>query len=73
MVLLTWPINRFRVHTLNKVDQFIMAYGGLRGAVAFALVLVVNEDVIPTKRMLVTTTIAVIYFTVFVQVSMTNT
>ncbi|KAL1428904.1 hypothetical protein MTO96_016656 [Rhipicephalus appendiculatus] len=67
VVLLTWPINRFRVHTLNKVDQFIMAYGGLRGAVAFALVLVVNEDVIPTKKMLVTTTIAVIYFTVFVQ------
>lgn len=67
VILLTWPINRFRVHTLNKVDQFIMAYGGLRGAVAFALVLVVNEDVIPTKKMLVTTTIAVIYFTVFVQ------
>lgn len=67
VMLLTWPINRFRVHTLNKVDQFIMAYGGLRGAVAFALVLVVNEDVIPTKKMLVTTTIAVVYFTVFVQ------
>lgn len=67
VVLLTWPINRFRVHALNKVDQFIMAYGGLRGAVAFALVLVVNEEVIPTKKMLVTTTIAVIYFTVFVQ------
>ncbi|XP_064466459.1 sodium/hydrogen exchanger 3-like [Ornithodoros turicata] len=67
VVILTWPINHFRVHTLNKVDQFIMAYGGLRGAVAFALVLVVNEDVIPTKKMLVTTTIAVIYFTVFVQ------
>lgn len=67
VVILTWPINHFRVHALNKVDQFIMAYGGLRGAVAFALVQVVNEDVIPTKRMLVTTTIAVIYFTVFVQ------
>lgn len=67
VVLLTWPINHLRVHTLNKVDQFIMAYGGLRGAVAFALVLVVNEDVIPTKKMLVTTTIAVVYFTVFVQ------
>lgn len=44
-----------------------MSYGGLRGAVAFALVLVVNEQVIPTKKMMVTTIIAIVYFTVFLQ------
>ena len=44
-----------------------MSYGGLRGAVAFALVLVVNENIIPTKKMMVTTIIAIVYFTVFLQ------
>lgn len=44
-----------------------MSYGGLRGAVAFALVLLINEDLVPQKNMFVTTTIAVIYFTVFLQ------
>lgn len=40
---------------------------GLRGAVAFALVLLVSTDHIPLQPMFVTTTIAVIYFTVFLQ------
>lgn len=44
-----------------------MSYGGLRGAVAFALVLLVDERVVKHKNMYVTTTIAVIYFTVFLQ------
>lgn len=44
-----------------------MSYGGLRGAVAFALVLLVSTDHIPLQPMFVTTTIAVIYFTVFLQ------
>lgn len=44
-----------------------MSYGGLRGAVAFALVLLIDERIVPQKNMFVTTTIAVIYFTVFVQ------
>ncbi|XP_028968766.1 Na(+)/H(+) exchanger beta [Galendromus occidentalis] len=67
VIMFTWPLNRYRLHKLTKVDQFIMSYGGLRGAVAFALVLVVDEEIIPQKRMFVTTTIAVIYFTVFCQ------
>lgn len=44
-----------------------MAYGGLRGAVAFALVLVVDERIVHAKRMMVTTVIALVYFTVFLQ------
>ncbi|XP_076336569.1 putative Na(+)/H(+) antiporter nhx-9 isoform X2 [Tachypleus tridentatus] len=67
VVIQTWFLNYFRLHKVNKVEQFIMAYGGLRGAVAFALVLVVSEDRIPSKKMMVTTIIAVVYFTVFLQ------
>ena len=59
--------NRFRLHKLSGIEQFIMSYGGLRGAVAFALVLVINENVIPTKKMMITTVIALVYFTVFLQ------
>lgn len=44
----------------------MMSNEGLRGAVAFALVLLINERV-EYHRMFVTTTIAVIYFTVFGQ------
>lgn len=67
VILITAAANKFRLHRLNKVEQFIMSYGGLRGAVAFALVLVISEQIIPTKKMMVTTIIAVVYFTVFLQ------
>lgn len=67
IIVLTAMANRFRLHKLSRVDQFVMSYGGLRGAVAFALVLLIDERVVPQKDMFVTTTIAVIYFTVFLQ------
>ncbi|XP_060667029.1 sodium/hydrogen exchanger 3 isoform X11 [Drosophila nasuta] len=67
VILLSAIANRFRLHKLSRVDQFVMSYGGLRGAVAFALVLLVDERVVKHKNMFVTTTIAVIYFTVFLQ------
>lgn len=44
-----------------------MSYGGLRGAVAFALVLLIDDKIVPLQPMFMTTTIAVIYFTVFFQ------
>ncbi|KAL0822389.1 hypothetical protein ABMA28_004476 [Loxostege sticticalis] len=59
--------NKFRLHKLNKVEKFVMSYGGLRGAVAFALVLLIDPEVVKLQPMFVTTTIAVIYFTVFIQ------
>ncbi|GFQ71563.1 hypothetical protein TNCT_655841 [Trichonephila clavata] len=67
VVVLSFFLNKFRLHRLNAVEQFIMSYGGLRGAVAFALALIIDKRVIPSKDMMVTTTIAVVYFTVFVQ------
>lgn len=67
VAILTAVANQFRLHKLSTVDQFVMSYGGLRGAVAFALVLLINKDHVPLQPMFVTTTIAVIYFTVFIQ------
>ncbi|XP_053677726.1 sodium/hydrogen exchanger 3 [Anopheles nili] len=67
VLILSALANRFRIHKLTKVDQFVMSYGGLRGAVAFALVLLVDMDHIPLQPMFLTTTIAVVYFTVFLQ------
>lgn len=69
MILLTAVANRFRLQQLNKVEKFVMSYGGLRGAVAFALVLLIDKKRIKLQPMFVSTTIAVIYFTVFFQVS----
>ena len=45
VILLTAIANQFRLHKLSKVDQFVMMYGGLRGAVAFALVLTIDPKV----------------------------
>uniref|UniRef100_A0A182Q8W0 Sodium/hydrogen exchanger n=1 Tax=Anopheles farauti TaxID=69004 RepID=A0A182Q8W0_9DIPT len=67
VLILSALANRFRIHKLTKVDQFVMSYGGLRGAVAFALVLLVEVEHIPLQPMFLTTTIAVVYFTVFLQ------
>ncbi|CAL4060124.1 unnamed protein product, partial [Meganyctiphanes norvegica] len=66
-VILSAVCNRFRVKKIQFVDKFVMSYGGLRGAVAFALVLTINKDHIPLQPMFVTATIAMVYFTVFVQ------
>ncbi|XP_026481196.1 sodium/hydrogen exchanger 3-like isoform X2 [Ctenocephalides felis] len=67
VVILTALANRFRLHKLNRVEKFVMSYGGLRGAVAFALVLLIDPRHVKLQPMFVTTTIAVIYFTVFLQ------
>jgi NhaP-type Na+/H+ or K+/H+ antiporter len=48
------------------VDQFVMSYGGLRGAIAYGLVESLPES--PTKGTFLTASIAIILFTVFVQV-----
>ena len=45
-----------------------MSYGGIRGAVAFALALILDENKIARKKEFVTATIFVVFFTVFFQV-----
>lgn len=61
-------LNMFRKDKINKVDQFVMAYGGLRGAIAFALVSSISPVHVPTKKTMVCACIVVILFTSFVQV-----
>ncbi|XP_053467306.1 sodium/hydrogen exchanger 1 [Ictalurus furcatus] len=64
---LTFVINKFRIVKLTTKDQFIIAYGGLRGAIAFSLVYLLDENQFPMKNMFLTAIITVIFFTVFVQ------
>ena len=68
---LTWIANKHRVKIINLQEQFIMAYGGLRGAVGFSLVEMISKNDVSdgTRRLFVTTTLVVVTFTIFFQVS----
>jgi sodium/hydrogen exchanger-like protein 3 len=59
--------NFWRFKQLTLKDKLIMSYGGIRGAVAFALALILDEKIIPTKKEFITATTAVVFFTVFFQ------
>uniref|UniRef100_A0A6D2WCS5 Sodium/hydrogen exchanger n=1 Tax=Takifugu rubripes TaxID=31033 RepID=A0A6D2WCS5_TAKRU len=63
----TWVLNRFRLIPLDKIDQVVMSYGGLRGAVAFALVVLLDGTQVKAKDYFVATTIVVVFFTVMFQ------
>ncbi|XP_043201773.1 sodium/hydrogen exchanger 2-like isoform X2 [Amphibalanus amphitrite] len=67
--LLCWMANFRRLRRIGKKEQFIMAYGGLRGAVGFSLVVMLRDSQIDpmTVRIFVTTTLFIILFTVFIQ------
>ncbi|KAF7638104.1 Sodium/hydrogen exchanger [Meloidogyne graminicola] len=65
--VLTSLVNKKRLQKIGIVDQFIMGYGGIRGAVCYGLVMSLNQELICCKNMLASTTIIVIVFTVFVQ------
>ena len=58
----------FRNNRLSFMDQFIMAYGGIRGGIAFALAASMDAKVFPQKKLFMTSTIFVIYYTIFVMV-----
>lgn len=66
VLVLTQIINPFRTIPFNLKDQFGLAYGGLRGAISFALAFTL-PDTIGRKQLFVTATIAIILFTVFMQ------
>ncbi|XP_076856454.1 sodium/hydrogen exchanger 5 isoform X4 [Brachyhypopomus gauderio] len=63
----TWILNKFRLVPLEKIDQVMMSYGGLRGAVAFALVVLLDGKQVKAKDYFVATTIVVVFFTVMFQ------
>ncbi|KAM3934029.1 sodium/hydrogen exchanger 2-like [Leptodactylus fuscus] len=66
--ILTLISNQFRTIQLTPKDQFIIAYGGLRGAICFSLVfLLPDSPVFPRKKLFITAVIVVIFFTVFIQ------
>ncbi|CAG03374.1 unnamed protein product [Tetraodon nigroviridis] len=67
VVGLTYIINKFRIVKLTTKDQFIIAYGGLRGAIAFSLGFLLKSEHFPMREMFLTAIITVIFFTVFVQ------
>lgn len=67
ILVLTQIINPFRTIPFNFKDQFGLTYGGLRGAVSFALAFTLPES-IGRKKLFITGTIVVIIFTVLIQV-----
>ncbi|XP_028316929.1 sodium/hydrogen exchanger 3 isoform X2 [Gouania willdenowi] len=64
---LTWILNKFRLVPLEFIDQVIMSYGGLRGAVAYGLATMLDENKIKEKNLMISTTLIVVYFTVIFQ------
>ncbi|XP_061885525.1 sodium/hydrogen exchanger 3-like isoform X3 [Entelurus aequoreus] len=64
---LTWIMNKFRLVPLEVIDQIIMSYGGLRGAVAYGLAVMLDDNKIKEKNLMVSTTLIVVYFTVILQ------
>ncbi|VBB27254.1 unnamed protein product [Acanthocheilonema viteae] len=65
---LTYVLNIHRVQKIDLVDQFIMSYGGIRGAVCYGLVMSLDPSAVKAKNMFASCTVVVILFTVFVQV-----
>uniref|UniRef100_A0A9J7YXY0 Sodium/hydrogen exchanger n=1 Tax=Cyprinus carpio carpio TaxID=630221 RepID=A0A9J7YXY0_CYPCA len=65
--LLTWMLNKFRLVPIEVIDQVVMSYGGLRGAVAYGLAAMLDKDKIPEKNLIISTTLIVVYFTVILQ------
>ncbi|TRZ16086.1 hypothetical protein HGM15179_011018 [Zosterops borbonicus] len=59
--------NKFRTYPFTFKDQVIISYSGLRGASSFSLAFLLPVNLFPRKKLFITATIVVIYFTVFIQ------
>lgn len=62
-------VNSRRVRRISFFEKFIMAYGGLRGAVCFSLSHMLRSNIVRPRELFLTTTLAVVIFTVFLQVT----
>lgn len=69
--MFTWFLNKFRLVPIEVIDQVVMSYGGLRGAVAYGLAAMLDKEKIPEKNLMISTTLIVVYFTVIIQVKNT--
>ena len=56
-----------RMKKIDLREQFIMAYGGLRGGVGFSLVKSISKEVLPMADTLVTTVLMLVMATVWIQ------
>ena len=66
--LLSFFLNLFSIKKISINEQIIMSYGGLRGAVGFSLAIIwYQETETPLVRIFLTTTLFMVYFTVFLQ------
>ncbi|VDN37047.1 unnamed protein product [Gongylonema pulchrum] len=61
---LAFVANSCRRSQISFKNQFIMWYSGMRGAVAFALALHISIENEETKRVLLTTTLCIVLFTI---------
>uniref|UniRef100_A0A286XQV5 Sodium/hydrogen exchanger n=1 Tax=Cavia porcellus TaxID=10141 RepID=A0A286XQV5_CAVPO len=59
--------NQFRTFPFSVKDQCIIFYSGVRGAGSFSLAFLLPLSLFPRKKLFVTATLVVIYFTVFIQ------
>ncbi|XP_010113596.1 PREDICTED: sodium/hydrogen exchanger 4 [Chlamydotis macqueenii] len=59
--------NKFRTYPFTFKDQLIISYSGLRGASSFSLAFLLPANLFPRKKLFITATLVVIYFTVFIQ------
>ena len=56
-----------RMKKIDLREQFIMAYGGLRGGVGFSLVKSISKEVLPMADTFVTTVLMLVMATVWIQ------
>jgi len=59
--MLSYACNKYRMEKIHLVDQFIMAYGGLRGAICYGLAMTLDREAVPAKDMFVSTTVVVCF------------
>ncbi|XP_039696009.1 sodium/hydrogen exchanger 4 [Pteropus medius] len=65
--VLFYVSNQFRTFPFSIKDQFIIFYSGVRGAGSFSLAFLLPLSLFPRKKMFVTATLIITYFTVFIQ------